>query len=116
MMSVDTPYRGLLVVHGTGVGKTCTAVSIAENLKSFVQHNKQKIYVLRDREFRQQIFDINMVSKGQPGFQCTGETYLNELKEPRRTPATYDNAVAFHQEKIINFTVKKLNMIVLNFQ
>jgi hypothetical protein len=46
----------------------------------------------------------------------SAETYLNELKEPRRTPATYDNAVAFHQEKIINFTVKKLNMIVLNFQ
>jgi hypothetical protein len=43
----------------------------------------------------------------------SAESYLNELKEPRRTRATYDNAVAFHQEKIINFTVKKLNMIYI---
>lgn len=44
----------------------------------------------------------------------SAESYLNELKEPRRAPATYDTAVAFHQEKIINFTVKKLNMIYIN--
>lgn len=114
MMSVDTPYRGLLVVHGTGVGKTCTAVSIAENLKSFVQHNKQKIYVLRDREFRQQIFDINMVSKGQPGFQCTGETYLNELRatNPRANELIIDCEQGQKQscvrvEKLVNKEVDK---------
>ena len=52
--------------------------------------------------------DHEMILVGQ-----TAEAYLNELKEPRRTSPTYDNAVAFHQEKIINFTVKKLNRIVL---
>ena len=43
----------------------------------------------------------------------SAESYLNELREPRRT-STYDNAVAFHQEKIINFIVKKLNRIYLD--
>ena len=33
-LSEETPYRGLLVYHGLGSGKTCTAVSVAENLKS----------------------------------------------------------------------------------
>ena len=32
-MSPYTPYRGLFVIHGTGVGKTCTGLTIAEQLK-----------------------------------------------------------------------------------
>ena len=29
----DTPYRGLLLYHGLGSGKTCAAVAVCENLK-----------------------------------------------------------------------------------
>jgi hypothetical protein len=31
-LSLDTPYRGLLVYHGLGTGKTATAISLAEGL------------------------------------------------------------------------------------
>jgi len=31
----DSPYRGILLYHGLGSGKTCTAVTISENLKKF---------------------------------------------------------------------------------
>ena len=30
VMSPDSPARSLLMVHGTGVGKTCTAIQVAE--------------------------------------------------------------------------------------
>lgn len=30
VLSPDTPVRNVLVVHGTGVGKTCSAIQIAE--------------------------------------------------------------------------------------
>jgi len=30
VLSPDSPARNLLMVHGTGVGKTCTAIQIAE--------------------------------------------------------------------------------------
>ena len=30
VLSPDSPIRNLLMVHGTGVGKTCTAIQIAE--------------------------------------------------------------------------------------
>ena len=30
----DSPYRGLLIYHGLGSGKTCTSIIVAENLKS----------------------------------------------------------------------------------
>lgn len=33
-ISPDTPYNGILVFHQTGVGKTCTAISIAEGFKN----------------------------------------------------------------------------------
>jgi hypothetical protein len=40
-LSFQTPYRGLLVYHGLGTGKTATAVSTAEGLS-----NDMKIYTL----------------------------------------------------------------------
>ena len=33
-LNLDTPYRGLLLYHGLGSGKTCTAIAIAEGMKS----------------------------------------------------------------------------------
>ena len=40
-LNLYTPYRGLLLYHGLGSGKTCTSISIAEGMKS-----QKKIYVL----------------------------------------------------------------------
>jgi len=37
----ETPYRGLLLYHGLGSGKTCSSIAVAESLL-----NKKKIYVL----------------------------------------------------------------------
>ena len=33
-LNVYTPYRGLLLFHGLGAGKTCTSIAIAEGFKS----------------------------------------------------------------------------------
>ena len=78
-MSPRTPYRGLLVIHGTGVGKTCTSITIAEALKDFELEHGTKIYVIRPDEFKRQIFDRNAWVKGQP--QCTGDTYPDAIGE-----------------------------------
>ena len=40
-LNLYTPYRGLLLYHGLGSGKTCTSISIAEGMKS-----QKKIFVL----------------------------------------------------------------------
>ena len=32
-MSINTPYNGILIFHGVGVGKTCTAINIAEQFR-----------------------------------------------------------------------------------
>jgi hypothetical protein len=36
-INVNTPYRGLLLYHGLGSGKTCTAIAISENIKAYKQ-------------------------------------------------------------------------------
>jgi hypothetical protein len=38
-LNLYTPYRGLLLYHGLGSGKTCTSIAIAEGMK----HNKQVV-------------------------------------------------------------------------
>jgi superfamily II DNA or RNA helicase len=32
-LQINSPYRGLLLYHGLGLGKTCSSIAIAENLK-----------------------------------------------------------------------------------
>jgi len=38
---IETPYRGLLVYHGLGSGKTCSAIAVAESLMT-----NKKVFVL----------------------------------------------------------------------
>ena len=40
-MNLYTPYRGLLLIHGLGSGKTCSSIGIAEGFR-----NKRKIIVM----------------------------------------------------------------------
>lgn len=40
-LSAETPYRGLLLYHGLGSGKTCSSIAVAESLLS-----RKKIYVM----------------------------------------------------------------------
>jgi hypothetical protein len=79
-MSPYTPYRSILIYHEMGVGKTCTAITIAESLKNIVKNSDTKIYVIRPDEIERQIFDVNMVHERKPLNQCTGDTYLQNPK------------------------------------
>jgi hypothetical protein len=40
-LSVETPYRGLLLYHGLGSGKTCSSIAVAESLLS-----TKKVFVM----------------------------------------------------------------------
>ena len=45
-ISPKTPYRGALIFHGVGTGKTLSGISIAENFKNEIRRFQTKIYVL----------------------------------------------------------------------
>jgi len=46
-MNLYTPYRGLLLFHGLGSGKTCSSIAIAEGMKS-----ARKVYIMTPASLR----------------------------------------------------------------
>mgnify|MGYP006077365197 CR=1 FL=1 len=74
-LSPNTPYNGLLLFHGTGVGKTCSAVQIAEQFKDFYDH-KIRIILSQSIEsgWKRNIYNPNKDSN-----QCTRNTYKHLL-------------------------------------
>jgi hypothetical protein len=83
-MSPNTPYNGMLLYHGVGVGKTCSAILVAE---SFLQLSpKNKVYILAppaiQAGFYRTIFDSSRIRFGKESDEqnqhdgCTGNRYL----------------------------------------
>ena len=70
----NTPFRGLLIYHGTGVGKTCTAIAIAERFKPMVEKYGTRIHVLVSGPLTRQNFMMEIL-------KCTGETYLKYFQD-----------------------------------
>ena len=64
----DTPYRGVLIFHGLGTGKTCAGVAISETFKTMVQKYNTKIYILVSGPLIKENWKSHLL-------KCTGETY-----------------------------------------
>jgi hypothetical protein len=83
-LSGKTPYNSALLYHGVGVGKTCSAISIAE--ANLYIYPKNKVYIIAppniQPNFLRTIFDINNViisdDDNLPNIHtgCTGSLYL----------------------------------------
>ena len=75
ILSPNTQYKGLLIFHGVGVGKTCSGISIAENFKDVYGDINKRIIILASQNirigWRKTIFDPK---KGED--QCTGDEYF----------------------------------------
>ena len=100
VMSPDSPSRGVLLVHGTGVGKTCTAIQVAEEYILRPEFQDKKVMVIASSavqdNFRTQIFDMSRVnidlSAGTlDSKQCTGRRYLDMLLRIESEPKNWTN-------------------------
>jgi superfamily II DNA or RNA helicase len=86
VLSPDSPTRGLLMVHGTGAGKTCSAIQIAEEYIIRPEFQDKRVLVLANpsiqENFKSQIFDVTRVDPGGAVLsqQCTGRRYLEMLE------------------------------------
>ena len=68
-ISPNTPYKGLLLMHGVGSGKTMTAIRIAEQFKDQVSKYNTKIFVIVPGPNTKENFKNELID-------TTGETYL----------------------------------------
>jgi len=86
-LSMNTPYNGLLLYHGVGVGKSCSSILIANNFKEYVKKYNKKIIILTSRAiqdgFRDEIFntekEIGKIDLNQ--FTCSSSEYSNEWND-----------------------------------
>lgn len=79
-----TPYQGMLLFHGVGVGKTCSAVTIAEQFLESAPTTKVIVLVPQalKENFKKTVFDPSKLTwtAGQwQTQQCTGTAYLERL-------------------------------------
>lgn len=107
-LSEKTPYNGLLLYHGTGVGKTCSSISIAEQFIDKLSMLNKKIIILLNpsikANFIKNIFNIEKLKSGLVDAQCTGSKYLNDLniKSPNITKSEHYDLLEKKILKLIN--------------
>jgi superfamily II DNA or RNA helicase len=113
VLSPDSPVRSLLMVHGTGAGKTCSAIQIAEEYIIRPEFQDKRVLVLANpsiqENFKSQIFDVSRVDPDGAVIsqQCTGRRYLEMLERSsdetlRYTDRASRNRLAARASRIIS--------------
>jgi len=87
-MSSQTPYNSLLLYHGLGSGKTCSAIGVCEEMRDYMKQlgiNKRIIIVASENvqdNFKLQLFDerkLKLVDGLWNIRGCTGNKLLKEI-------------------------------------
>ena len=107
-LSFQTPYNGLLLFHGLGTGKTCSSISVCEDMRSYYNQIgiKKKIMIVASpvvqENYKLQLFDERKLKKINGYWNinsCTGNKFIKEINP--------NNMKDFSKEKIIKY-IKKI--------
>lgn len=109
-ISSRTPYKSILLYHAVGVGKTCSAITIAETfLIPHNMHEEPKIWVILPQalksSFKEQIFNFENIPLEQLSNQCTGDTYIKLLNITNKEYAN-KNKLKYNVKKLISTRYK----------
>ena len=91
-ISSRTPYKSILLYHGVGVGKTCSAITLAEGfLTSHSMYEEPKVWVIMPlalkNSFKEQIFSMSSIEDFEKlANQCTGDLYIKLGQILRESP------------------------------
>lgn len=115
VLSPDSPTQNLLMVHGVGSGKTCTAIQIAEEYILRPEFQEKRVLVMANpavqENFRNQIFDISRVTVDPDGLllskQCTGRRYLDILQRAQSQPLQWTDKT--QREKLMRMANRILS-------
>lgn len=82
-LSPKTPYMSALLFHGVGVGKTCSAITVAESFLEMFPRKQVIIVAPRNIQpnFSREVFSESKLKMGEDEepneyLGCTGQTYL----------------------------------------
>jgi superfamily II DNA or RNA helicase len=111
-LSFQTPYNSLLLYHGLGTGKTCSAITICEEMRDYLSQiglsTSRKIIVVASpnvqQNFKLQLFDrrkLKLIDGIWNIRSCTGNKYLKEIN-PMNMKGMSEEKVISEIKKIIN--------------
>lgn len=136
-ISSRTPYKGVLLYHGVGVGKTCSSITLAEGfLTSHAIHEEPKIWVVMPSalrvSFKEQIFSMDNIDNYDfLANQCTGDAYIKmahilrnvnrekaeqnikKLIKSRYILFTYDKFASFVEENYIKKNIPVSDKVII---
>jgi hypothetical protein len=101
-LSFQTPYNSLLLYHGLGSGKTCSAISVAEEMRDYMMQmgiTSQIMIVASPNvqtNFRVQLFDerkLKLVDGIWNIRDCIGNKFLKEINPMNMKGLTKENVV-----------------------
>ena len=110
-LSLQTPYNSLLLYHGLGTGKTCSAIGICEEMRKYMTHmgRVKKMLIVASPNvqdnFRLQLFDeskLNLVDGKWDIQACLGTSIVNELN-----PTVFEGVIGMTRERLIQ-SIKSL--------
>ena len=108
-MSLQTPYNGLLLFHGLGTGKTCSAISVCEEMRTYLQQmgiTKRIIIVASpavQENFKLQLFDERKLRNVNGLWNikaCIGNKFIKEIN-PMNMKGLSKNKVVQQIKKLI---------------
>ena len=100
ILSPDSPNRSMLLVHGTGTGKTCTSIQVAEEYILRPDFQDKRVMVVASaavqENFRSELFQMKRVKIDEvagtlESKQCTGRRYLDMLLRIESEPVNWNN-------------------------
>jgi hypothetical protein len=109
-LSSQTPYNSLLLFHGLGTGKTCSAIGITEEHRDYIKqtNNEKKIIIIASptvqENFRIQMFNeqtMKIVNGQWKMNTCIGNKLINEVN-PTHTKNIPKDKMVSKINKIIN--------------
>lgn len=110
-----TPYRGLVVFHGLGSGKTCAAVAAAESIA--VNEDKKVFVVLPaslQRNFQEEIGKCSKSLKNIHYVRMNGVKVIDEEKEKKKKEEARKKGEKYEEPEkgihVSNMTIDKLDV------
>jgi len=108
-LSFQSPYNSLLIFHGLGTGKTCSSISVCEEMRNYYQQigSKKRIMIVASpvvqENYKLQLFDerkLKLINGLWNLKACTGNKFINEVN-PMNTKGLSKEKVVRQIKKII---------------
>ena len=102
-LSFQTPYNSLLLYHGLGTGKTCSAIGVCEEMRDYMKQigTKKRIIIVASENvqnnFRSQLFDERRLKQVNGVWTikgCVGNKLIKEVNPMNMKGLTKDKLIS----------------------